>query len=184
MAKHMLFLGMREIKKQTIKLCVLVLVILLVGIILFVFFWHRHNMKTDFSVLCNESKVYTASDIFKLEFDKAYINDRQAVYVDASYFEKTLGVLVGTDIKELQSGAYNHILFIKNDTIILDYIYATNEIEFTETDIWIYPDTILTAEKTAGAHVNAEVIQITVQGRKTRDKRDGSRRQGTVPCLE
>lgn len=58
---------------------------------------------------------------------------------------------------------HNHILFVKDDTIIFDYVYSTIEIEFTETDIWIYPDTVLTAELTRGDYVNAEVIQISVK---------------------
>ena len=163
MDRRILSNGMKEIKKSIIKRKALVLIVVLIGIASFTLSGCRYFMKVDFSVLCDESKVYTVSDLFKFEFDRAYINERAAVYSNAESFERDLGLKIDTHIRQMESGVHNHILFVKNDTIIYDYVYSTLKIEFTETDIWIYPDTVLTAELTRGDYVNAEVIQISVK---------------------
>ena len=75
--------GMKEIKKSIIKRKALVLIVVLIGIASFTLSGCRYFMKVDFSVLCDESKVYTVSDLFKFEFDRAYINERAAVYSNA-----------------------------------------------------------------------------------------------------
>lgn len=163
MDKRMLLNGTKEIKKSIIKRRALVLIVVLIGIASFTLSGCRYFMKVDFSVLCDKSKVYTVSDLFKFEFDRAYINERLAKYANEETIKRDLGLKIDTHIREMDSGMHNHILFVKDDTIIYDYVYSTLEIEFTETDIWIYPDTVLTAELTRGDYVNAEVIQISVK---------------------
>ena len=80
-------------------------------------------------------------DIFDFDFDKAYVSD--AVYGDEEYFIKKLDVNTNIEIRTLESGVHNRILFIKDNSIIYDFVYEMYQIPISEKGIWIFQNTKL-----------------------------------------
>lgn len=91
--------------------------------------------------LSEKSEEITMGDIFDFDFDKAYVSD--AVYGDEEYFIKKLDVNTNIEIRTLESGVHNRILFIKDNSIIYDFVYEMYQIPISEKGIWIFQNTKL-----------------------------------------
>ena len=133
------------------RLGLIVMAILLVGCIGALLILPKPSSYPDNKV-CSEKMTamldgeqpFKLSDVFSFDFDKAYVVHIEQVFADKDYFVDTLGMKTSIDFHEFHHEFGNHILFFKDDTVIYDFWYEFMAIYPTETDVWIFPDTMVT----------------------------------------
>ena len=91
--------------------------------------------------LSEDEATVTASEAFGFDFDKAYIPDSRAVYADKDYYLKIMNVKSKINILQFPSEEYRRILFVKNNTIVYDFIYSEQQLQLSEDDAWFFSNT-------------------------------------------
>lgn len=158
--------GMQVIKNR--KLLVVILCGIIFVILLFVIsiLGKKKYPDSEFYdekmfLLSETSSEVKLGDIFDFQFDKAYVSELiSETYADEAYFLEELDVDTNIDIPTLESGVHYRILFVKDDTIIYDYIYYMSEVRIAETGIWIYPDTVLKLKQSNSIGLEGNAIRI------------------------
>lgn len=161
----MLLSGMNnDTKKINIKrLCLLIAI----GVLITFIFFSCKNKSNSFyqekiTKLLDTSDTVTLSDIFDFDFDCVYSSEPiYESYWEQESFLKKLNVETDINLYSLDYESRARLLFIKDDTIIYDFKYDILMWEFSETGIFLYPETELTfGEKN---DFGKAVIQINTQ---------------------
>ena len=171
--KRVLLNGMQATKKTffAILLVLLVLFGLLMVHMIVACHSQKQSQRDYYKImlsLLDTPKKLKLTDVFDFDFDKAYVvHPFSELYGDEQYFLQELDVDTNVNIPQLGNEGYCRVLFVKNNTVVFDYIYDRSKLciiesEPNETGIWVYPNTSIALTKQSADCNNDTVIKMYI----------------------